>query len=223
MIACEPANPLKDAPATSSVAAPQISHRLAALADAARERDDLRERIRKLNHTLQNDAHWYNKRENASRARELDALQQGLGLQRHILDLQAQLQRWGLSSEAVPAPDIGGPDSGAAPTPPTPIQGARSPGLDPSISDRARPRPRPLTALHSPDLRAGRAPGPCQEHYGHRRFRATFSPAHSAPGSVSLHPANQAGLPGLPTLPPPPPSPFLSERPPATTLCSANG
>ena len=82
-----------------------------ALAEAARERDDLRERIRKLNHTLQNDAHWYNKRENASRTKELDALQQNLGLHRHILDLQAQLQRCGLSSEAgpVPAPDIGGP------------------------------------------------------------------------------------------------------------------
>ena len=82
-----------------------------ALAEAARERDDLRERIRKLNHTLQNDAHWYNKRENASRTKELDALQQNLGLHRHILDLQSQLQRCGLSSEAgpVPAPDIGGP------------------------------------------------------------------------------------------------------------------
>ena len=103
---------------------------LAALADAARERDDLRERIRKLNHTLQNDAHWYNKRENASRARELDALQQGLGLQRHILDLQAQLQRWGLSSEAVPAPDIGGPPADDQAPPRDPLGGLFGLDLD---------------------------------------------------------------------------------------------
>ena len=98
-----------------------------ALAPALRERDDLRSQrdemrveLEQLQRAQANDRSWFDRRANEVRARELEALRQGVLLQRQIDDLQGRLQHCGVGSEAGSIHSAGVHHSPGAPTSPFP-------------------------------------------------------------------------------------------------------